>query len=392
MLNRINKMNFNPSTLPIITLMNSIRNEKRNGLDLQPIYQRGYIWDNDFKEKLIYSLTKHYPIGNIIIRNLEEPNEKNAKSEVVDGQQRLTTIYKFMTGELVVSGEIAKKIVEENIDYYEEEAEINKVVARVLKKFKENKKLELSFSDFPSGLKSDIETFPLSLTFISNASTEQVSEYFRFVQNQERLKAGEIIESFPDTYLEKYLNMLESKENLLAVINFKDNRKEFEKIFYSMLGILENKLKLGCTDKSIQEYVNNKKGDLEGKEKEQVEKMIANLNIISLLSLKNIEINSNKRYLKLLLLLCSLGNLDFKKNGKEILLKLNLINEKLSAFNSAKANILKETFLEEEESKIEDYRRLSLLMKGSQKLMTVKERIIFLEKELMERGVKYGIK
>lgn len=392
MLNRINKMNFNPSTLPIITLMNSIRNEKRNGLDLQPIYQRGYIWDNDFKEKLIYSLTKHYPIGNIIIRNLEEPNEKNAKSEVVDGQQRLTTIYKFMTGELVVSGEIAKKIVEENIDYYEEEAEINKVVARVLKKFKENKKLELSFSDFPSGLKSDIETFPLSLTFISNASTEQVSEYFRFVQNQERLKAGEIIESFPDTYLEKYLNMLESKENLLAVINFKDNRKEFEKIFYSMLGILENKLKLGCTDKSIQEYVNNKKGDLEGKEKEQVEKMIANLNIISLLSLKNIEINSNKRYLKLLLLLCSLGNLDFKKNGKEILLKLNLINEKLSAFNSAKANILKETFLEEEENKIEDYRRLSLLMKGSQKLMTVKERIIFLEKELMERGVKYGIK
>ena len=187
MLNRINKMNFNPSTLPIVTLMNSIKNEKRNGLDLQPIYQRGYIWDNDFKEKLIYSLTKHYPIGNIIIRNLEEPNEKNAKSEVVDGQQRLTTIYKFMTGELVISGEIAKKIVEENIDYYEEEAETVKSVAKVLKKFKENKKIELVFSEFPSGLKSDIETFPLSLTFISNASTEQVSEYFRFVQNQERL-------------------------------------------------------------------------------------------------------------------------------------------------------------------------------------------------------------
>lgn len=392
MLNRINKMNFNPSTLPIITLMNSIRNEGRNGLDLQPVYQRGYIWDNDFKEKLVYSLTKHYPIGNIIIRNLEEPNEKNAKSEVVDGQQRLTTIYKFMTGELIVSGEIAKKIVEENLDYYEEEAETNKDVARVLKKFTENKKLELSFSNFPIGLKSDIETFPLSLTFISNASTEQVSEYFRFVQNQERLKAGEIIESFPDTYLEKYLNMLESKENLLSVINFKDNRKEFEKIFYSIFGILENKLKLGCTDKSIQEYVNNKKEDLEGKEKEQVEKMITNLNIISHFSLNDIEINSNKRYLKLLLLLCSLGNLNFIKKGKDILVNLNLINEKLSAFNSAKANILKETFLEEEESKIEDYRRLSLLMKGSQKLITVKERIIFLEKELMERGVKYGIK
>ena len=385
MLNRINKMNFNPSTLPIVTLMNSKKNEKRNGLDLQPIYQRGYIWDNDFKEKLIYSLTKHYPIGNIIIRNLEEPNEKNAKSEVVDGQQRLTTIYKFMTGELVISGEIAKKIVEENIDYYEEEAETVKSVAKVLKKFKENKKIELVFSEFPSGLKSDIETFPLSLTFISNASTEQVSEYFRFVQNQERLKAGEIIESFPDTYLEKYLNKLESKEDLLSVIDFKDNRKEFEKIFYSIFGILENKLKLGCTDKNIQEYVNNKKDDLEGTEKEQVEKMLDNLNIISKISIKKIEVNSNKRYLKLLLLLCALGNLDFSQKGKEILLSLSIINEKLSAFNSAKANILQETFLYEDEKKVEEYRRLSLLMKGSQKLEIVKERIIFLEKELMAK-------
>ena len=385
MLNRINKMNFNPSTLPIVTLMNSIKNEKRNGLDLQPIYQRGYIWDNDFKEKLIYSLTKHYPIGNIIIRNLEEPNEKNAKSEVVDGQQRLTTIYKFMTGELVISGEIAKKIVEENIDYYEEEAETVKSVAKVLKKFKENKKIELVFSEFPSGLKSDIETFPLSLTFISNASTEQVSEYFRFVQNQERLKAGEIIESFLDTYLEKYLNKLESKEDLLSVIDFKDNRKEFEKIFYSIFGILENKLKLGCTDKNIQEYVNNKKDDLEGTEKEQVEKMLDNLNIISKISIKKIEVNSNKRYLKLLLLLCALGNLDFSQKGKEILLSLSIINEKLSAFNSAKANILQETFLYEDEKKVEEYRRLSLLMKGSQKLEIVKERIIFLEKELMAK-------
>ena len=385
MLNRINKMNFNPSTLPIVTLMNSIKNEKRNGLDLQPIYQRGYIWDNDFKEKLIYSLTKHYPIGNIIIRNLEEPNEKNAKSEVVDGQQRLTTIYKFMTGELVISGEIAKKIVEENIDYYEEEAETVKSVAKVLKKFKENKKIELVFSEFPSGLKSDIETFPLSLTFISNASTEQVSEYFRFVQNQERLKAGEIIESFLDTYLEKYLNKLESKEDLLSVIDFKDNRKEFEKIFYSIFGILENKLKLGCTDKNIQEYVNNKKDDLEGTEKEQVEKMLDNLNIISKISIKKIEVNSNKRYLKLLLLLCALGNLDFSQKGKEILLSLSIINEKLSAFNSAKANILQETFLYEDEKKVEEYRRLSLLMKGSQKLEIVKERIIILEKELMAK-------
>lgn len=195
---------------------------------MQPSYQRGYIWNKDFKEKLIYSLTKHYPIGNIIIRNLENPNEKNAKSEVVDGQQRLTTIYNFLKDDFIITGDFANKIVSENIDYYEEEIE-NKVVQKILTKFKENKKLELNFSNLPQGLKSDIETFPLSLTIISNATTEQVAEYFRFVQNQERLKAGEIIESIPDTILEEYLNKLNDKENLLQILNIKNTRKEFEK-------------------------------------------------------------------------------------------------------------------------------------------------------------------
>lgn len=379
---RFNKMNFNPSTLPIITLMNSIKNEKRNGLDLQPSYQRGYIWDNDFKEKLIYSLTKHYPIGNIIIRNLEEANEKNAKSEVVDGQQRLTTIYKFMTEDLDVSGEIATKIVRENLDYFEEESTTNKTIARILAKYKENKKITLKFSVLPQGLKSDIETFPLSLTVISNASTEQVAEYFRFVQNQERLKAGEIIESFPDTYLEKYLKLLNNKLKLLEIINFDDDRKEFEKIFYSMLGILENKIKLGCTDKNIREYVSNKTDDLVGDAKNQIENMIKNLNLISELDKNLLEITFNKRYLKLLLLVCALGNLNFKENGIYILTKLNKINLKLSAFNSAKPNIIEETFLGEEKCIIEKYRTLSLLVKGAQKLPDVKIRIQFLLSEL----------
>lgn len=376
-----NKMNFNPSTLPIITLINHIKNQKRNGLDLQPIYQRGYIWNKDFKEKLIYSLTKRYPIGNIIIRNLEEPNEKNAKSEVVDGQQRLTTIYNFMNDNFSVSGDTARKIIEENIDYYEEE-QTKKVIAKILDKFRRNKKIELKFSEFPSELKADINAFPLSLTFISNASTEQVSEYFRFVQNQERLKAGEIIDSFPDTYLEKYLKKIKNKNKLLEILCFKDDRKEFEKIFYSIFGILENKIKLGGTDKNIKEYVRNKEDNFSEEIKKQINNMITNLNFILKLPNQKIEINFNKRYLKFLLLLCALGNLNFENNSEKILLKLNVINEKLSAFNSAKPNVLNTTFGNISNEKIEEYRKLSLLVKGSQKLIDVKLRIKFLEKEI----------
>ena len=43
-----------------------------------------------------------------------------------------------------------------------------------------------------------------------------IAEYFRFVQNQERLRAGEIINSIPDSQLEQYLLQIDTK-NILFI-------------------------------------------------------------------------------------------------------------------------------------------------------------------------------
>ena len=90
------RLNITPSSLPIMSLMTSIKNVRANGLDLAPDYQRGYIWSNEYKDQLILSIILNYPIGNIVINNLDHPNERNARQELVDGKQRLTTIYRYM--------------------------------------------------------------------------------------------------------------------------------------------------------------------------------------------------------------------------------------------------------------------------------------------------------
>ena len=90
-----NQMNFSNASVPVASVLNSINTVKFGGLDLQPSYQRGYVWKDDFKDKLIYSIIKSYPTGNISIRVLKDANAKGAKSEVVDGQQRLTTFCLF---------------------------------------------------------------------------------------------------------------------------------------------------------------------------------------------------------------------------------------------------------------------------------------------------------
>lgn len=111
------RMQFTPAIKTLSLAINEIKNINRGGLDLQPDYQREYIWKNDFKDKLIYSIVRGYPIGNISIAILMQPNSKNAKSEVVDGQQRLTTLYNFAKEEYEVKHEYSKKITEDIVDY-----------------------------------------------------------------------------------------------------------------------------------------------------------------------------------------------------------------------------------------------------------------------------------
>ena len=106
------QMMFSNASIPITTAMNLIDTVNFGGLDLQPVYQRGYVWNDDFKDKLIYSIIKQYPIGNISVRVLENKNDKGASQEVVDGQQRLTTISNFIKGEYNVRNEWSRKIIE----------------------------------------------------------------------------------------------------------------------------------------------------------------------------------------------------------------------------------------------------------------------------------------
>ena len=83
-------MMFSNASIPIATAMNWIDTVAFGGLDLQPVYQRGYVWIDDFKDKLIYSIIKQYPIGSIYITT----NEQNTAYGEVHGMFFLRIIYK----------------------------------------------------------------------------------------------------------------------------------------------------------------------------------------------------------------------------------------------------------------------------------------------------------
>ncbi len=72
-------------------------------LTIQPEYQRNYIYasDNGKKEMaVIESMLKGYPIGLIYFNRIPENN-----LEVLDGQQRITSVGRFVTDKFAIKDE-----------------------------------------------------------------------------------------------------------------------------------------------------------------------------------------------------------------------------------------------------------------------------------------------
>ena len=367
-------MSFSYDSRPIQTLMNQIQNvNKRDGIDLQPSYQRGYIWSADFKDKLIYSIIKSYPIGNISLRVRSDRNSKGAMQEVVDGQQRLTTIYQFVSDEYTIQGEVSRKIIEYNVEYMGEERDPK--LERLKKRLNNRGKIALKYSQLPESIKNNIQAYNISITNITNATDDEISEYFRYLQNQERLRAGEIINSVPETQLEKYINAIADKELLLSKLSFSNARKQFDRVFYSILGLEDGQIGFGVMDRDVMSFVSDCK-ELHEDTIVNTNRLIDQLNLICRDETIPVGyISCNARAIKFLLLLASLGLVDFSQDRKRKLKALDSINKKLSAFSSAKADSVSETFYGYSAPVIEEYRLLALISKGGHSLKRVQNRM-----------------
>ncbi len=92
--------------MKVSELMESIRTHDL----VLPEFQREYVWNREQAKQLLVSLVKEYPVGGLLfwktenppeLKNLRELPEKLGTIEVIlDGQQRLTTLYLLLRGEI----------------------------------------------------------------------------------------------------------------------------------------------------------------------------------------------------------------------------------------------------------------------------------------------------
>lgn len=246
---------------------------------------------------------------------------------------------------------------------------------KLKKRLNNRGKIALKYNQLPQSIRNNMLAYNISITNITNATDDEIAEYFRYLQNQERLRAGEIINSVPETSLEKYIDAIKDKELLLSKLSFSNTRKQFDRVFYSILGLEDGQIGFGIMDKDIMAFVSDCK-ELNEDTITKVNRLIDQLNFISEDdTIPANYISCNARAIKFLLLITSLGLVDFSQDRKRKLKALDAINKKLSAFSSAKADSVSETFYGYSDEVIEEYRLLALISKGAHSLRRVENRM-----------------
>ena len=76
---------------------------RRNRYDLQPDFQRSKVWDSTKERKLLDTIYKGWDIPKVYLNVIDEEN-----FEVIDGQQRLTAIFKFYDDDLALPSNTEK--------------------------------------------------------------------------------------------------------------------------------------------------------------------------------------------------------------------------------------------------------------------------------------------
>lgn len=88
--------------------INTILSQIDLGSYAMPVFQRGYVWNRDQVRKLMNSLYKGYPIGELLVWNTatdpgisrgDGPLTPGNVNLILDGQQRMTSLYGVIRGE-----------------------------------------------------------------------------------------------------------------------------------------------------------------------------------------------------------------------------------------------------------------------------------------------------
>lgn len=213
---------LNKPSWPLVSL-----NKRRKQINTNPDYQRPSVWTKNQKQMLIDSILHDYDIPKIYLHEKEK-----GKYDVVDGQQRIRTIWSFYDNEFPLAKDA------DNIN--------GKVVA--------NKK----YSELDPEISDIIDTYNLDLVILDNENEDEIREMFLRLQNGTSLKSQEKRNAIPSKmrdFVKKVAN-----HDFFYKVNFKDSRFTYDLIAAQMCKLALSGEIVNVKDKDLNDMYWNNKG------------------------------------------------------------------------------------------------------------------------------------
>lgn len=134
-------------------------------ISFKNIVQRSFVWEKHRMSELIWSIIMGYPIPPVYAERGNSDNEKVKVYDVLDGQQRSTTIYKFLNDEFALAELKPIPYLDENGN--EQEIDIS----------------GLKFTELEEELQDIIKDATITVKYFDHLEQNQKAEMFRRLNN-----------------------------------------------------------------------------------------------------------------------------------------------------------------------------------------------------------------
>lgn len=168
------------------------------------------------------------------------------------------------------------------------------------------------------------------------ADSVQIRDYFKVLQNQEKLRAGEIINALPTNDLSRAFEQVNESEFLEKVGYAGLGRNDLEKVYCSVLGAWFGKMQLNSADRKVVDFVDGM-NELDEAQQAHVSNLNDGIECIAKMPSSVAEARGTKRMIKLLFGLALFRPGFF---GTDTLSKVEFVcrtSSKLAAFNSSES-------------------------------------------------------
>lgn len=170
---------------------------QKGRLNLQPEYQRGKVWDDLRRYDLLDTVLRNWPMGLVLLRVVETQDKDKVPFEqydVVDGQQRLTTLFAYVVGSESWALKAPKKV----------------------KEFRPYKELT-------QGQQTRVDEYKVAVALMRDYEPPEIQDVYSRLQNGKPLTVGERIKALRTESREDVKYLADHKLFELARHRFRDS-------------------------------------------------------------------------------------------------------------------------------------------------------------------------